>query len=209
MLTKLRLTGKYAQRVGNKRSRTFTFAPGVNLLVGPNGSGKSTILSAIVDGAASENRPLDRPQGIECITTGRITLKYFDFEKNNPRTRSHMYSSSGLVGFQVGAMFRSHGEVNRDLHEGLMRREHVEGHLVLLDEPDQALDFDGALQLALRLKELPAAQVIAAVHHPVLVSCRKEFRIIEMRQNYTRMMINAMRHMTTFGRLPASLIYLR
>lgn len=202
MLTKLRLTGKYAQRVGNKTSRTFAFKPGVNLLVGPNGSGKSTVLSAIMDSAAGEKHPLRRPQGIECTTSDHIQIKYFDFEKNNPRTRSTMYSSPGLTGFQVGAMFRSHGEVNKDLHEGLMRPEHIKGHLVLLDEPDQALDFDGALRLALRLKELPAAQIIAAVHHPVIVSCTKEFNIIELRKYYVRTMLSTMRHMTTFGRLP-------
>ena len=173
-----------AQRVGNKTSRTFTFAPGVNLLVGPNGSGKSTILRAIMYSAAEKQHTLDsKPSDIECTTSGPIKLKYFDFEKNNPRTQGHLPTSSGLFKFHIGAIFRSHGEVNLQLHDGMMREEHVRGHLILLDEPDQALDFIGAIRLAQRLKELPAAQVIAAVHNPAIVLPTKNFRVIELQKN--------------------------
>lgn len=204
MITKLCLKGKYAQRVGNKTSRTFTFEPGVNLLVGPNGSGKTTVLDALVARSAEQRVKLlgAKAKDIEVTISDRIQLKHFDFEKGNPRTKGHFYNSDGLMGFQLGAMFRSHGEVTKDLHAGMMRPEHVKGCLVLLDEPDQALDFDGAVRLALRLKEIEAAQVIAAVHHPVLVSCTKEFNIIEMRPNYVRMMLSTMRHITAAGRLP-------
>ena len=67
MITSITIKGKYAERVGAKRSKTFRFRPGISLLVGPNGSGKSTIFDAIrvaAIGDKKDNPPMKAAMGI-------------------------------------------------------------------------------------------------------------------------------------------------
>lgn len=208
MLTKLRLKGALAKRVGAKESRTFTFQPGVNLLIGPNGSGKSTILQAIMQ-AASDSRfarnlakratakstdqqtissDLTEPddshdtvaRDVEATVSGAVKVKSFDFEHQNPRTQSYI---GDLPMFQFGSKFSSHGEVNRILNAGLLEDDGVKNSIVLLDEPDQALDFDGALELVQSIEACPAAQIIIAVHHPLVV-LYENFHAIDLEKGY-------------------------
>jgi predicted ATPase len=197
MLTKLKLKDKYAVRVGNKQSRTFTFHPGVNLLVGPNGSGKSTVLRALKDvGSPHASSRKAVAKYVEHTIDEHVTLKYFDFESQNPRTLSHFVDTA--FAFQVASKFQSHGEVNRLLGDGLFKAEHISGCLVLLDEPDQALDFLGARKLADMLASLPAKQAIVSVHHPVIV-LDPRFHVIEMRPGYLEDMRHELRSLVNAG----------
>jgi predicted ATPase len=184
MLKGLTLSGKWAKRVGAKRSRKFTFEPGVNLLVGPNGSGKSTVLQALMHKASSDKQNKNKEISIDFVSdsVGRLSIKMFDFEKQSPRTRPDFVSGGGMA-FQVGSHFRSHGETNRDLVEGLVRSEEVDGALFLLDEPDQALDFEGIMELVEALKACKAIQTLVSVHHPGLV-CDASFHGVEMVKGY-------------------------
>lgn len=181
MLVKIQMKGKWAERVGAKTQRTFYFKPGINLLVGPNGSGKSSIIAAIRNHATArtdhdkEKAMKDAPME----TSGPIGLLAMDFEKDNPRTKS--YFMDGAMGFQVGSMYRSHGETTRAIVDGFDSDE-MKDKLVILDEPDQALDFDGAVLLLEKLKASPAAQMVVSVHHPLIVL--SGFYAIELEEGY-------------------------
>ena len=185
MLAGITLSGKWAKRFGSEDPRSFEFEPGVNLLIGPNGSGKSSILAAVMD-AAGQSRRGEEKTGIDVRLVagkGKFTVKKFDFEKQNPRVQSSLFGDEGAFMFQVGSMFRSHGEANRALGSGLLALDGVRDALILFDEPDQALDFDGVGELIEALKKCPARQVLVAVHHPRII-CLEDFNCIEMVKGY-------------------------
>ena len=182
MITSITLTKKYAERVGAKRSKTFKFRPGINLLVGPNGSGKSTIFEALQE-AARGGKGREPPDGIRVKTSDRISTHFFDFEKSNVRTLGHFLDSGAGMMFQLSSKFKSHGEVNRVMARDLLETEMVNDGCVMLDEPDQALDHDGVVHLLAWLKACKAKQVIAAVHHPFIV-LQRDLYVIEMRKGF-------------------------
>ena len=189
MLAGITLKGKWAKRFGSDGEYSFEFKPGVNLLVGPNGSGKSSILMAIMDAPGkarhgeSETDVVVRTAQLPGGRGSRFSVKMFDFEKQNPRVRDTARGGHDSFMFQVVSMFKSHGETNRALGVGLLDIEDVRDALVLLDEPDQALDFDGVGELIEALKKCPARQVLVAVHHPRVI-CSGEFHCVEMVPGY-------------------------
>ena len=89
-LSRLKLVGPYAPRMGRKTSYTVNFVPGVNLLIGVNGSGKSTVVECLTkevlvkekrnrwgDVMRNQKRHADwRTEG-----DGRMEIFAFDFEK--------------------------------------------------------------------------------------------------------------------------------
>jgi len=183
MIKTLTLTGKLAERVsfGKVKERTFTFQPGVNVLVGSNGSGKSTILE-VLKSHAMERGSNDYVKSSELtFVTGKeqSNLRLFDFERQNPRTQD---SIGDCGGFQVASFFQSHGETNRQLTKGLLETKDIDDAIVVLDEPDQALDFDGVFALFRQLEHCKARQVLVSVHHPLLVL--SNFTAIELVAGY-------------------------
>lgn len=188
MLVRIRLTKKWAERVGAKRQRTFDFKPGVNLLVGPNGAGKSTVIEAIMKHTSKwENDRKKAQKEVPMETSAPIGVAKFDFEKDNPRTMGYFGNS---MAFQIGSKWKSHGEVNRVLIGGF-DDDLLEDKLVILDEPDQALDFDGAALLLEKLKASQSPQMIVSVHHPLLV-CSSDFHVIELEEGYAGRVYAAM-----------------
>jgi predicted ATPase len=180
MIINIRMTGKWAKRVGAKTQRTFEFKPGVNLLVGPNGSGKSSIIAAIKAHVSIRDRKNKLAEKAPIETSAPIKILMMDFEKDNPRTKSYLMGG-GTTGFQVGSMYCSHGETTRAIVKGFESDE-MKDVLVIVDEPDQALDFDGVKLLIEKLRASPAAQMIVSVHHPLVVL--SEFHVIELEQGY-------------------------
>ena len=133
------------------------FSPGVNLLVGPNGSGKSTIIRVIRDADWEERTGSevhrDGDRGVEWVA--------FDGEQDNPRFKR----GSGPLQFvdHVG----SHGQVQRRVFQFLDERLKP-GMLVLMDEPEAALDIDGVNFLRSIIAKRRDLQWIIATHHPML-----------------------------------------
>jgi ABC-type cobalamin/Fe3+-siderophores transport system ATPase subunit len=185
MLTRITLSGKWAKRVCADGVRSFEFKPGVNLLVGPNGSGKSSILSGIMKFAGKLRRKEEDAEVAIGLVPGKgvFSVKMFDFEKQNPRVTNSLHGGESSFMFQASSMFSSHGEANRALGTGLIAIDDVRDALILLDEPDQALDFDGIGELIENLKRTTARQALVAVHHPRIVCCR-DFNCVEMVDGY-------------------------
>ena len=154
----------YSERV---KLQTISFKAGVNLLVGPNGSGKTSILTAITK----------RSKDVEVRTSDKLTFYAFDFEKDNPR-KDPMFQGA----WQVAMMFSSHGESNIAIINGIVRDEMSE-NVIIMDEPEQALDCDNLVKLSQLLKETKATQVLIATHSPFLILDPK-FNIIELSEGY-------------------------
>lgn len=134
--------------------------PGLNLLVGPNGSGKSTVIKAIHNYNGRHKVP-----GVT-VTASPCQTLFFDMELNNPRTQSHFGSN---VGFQVNALFMSHGQSTKEIVRMLAQVK--PGQVVLLDEPETAMDVDALVAMRETLvKAAGVAQLLVATHTPVLLT---------------------------------------
>lgn len=133
------------------------FGPDVNVLAGPNGSGKSTILRVLRD------RDWAQGQGCEVHRHGARNLEFvaFDGEQDNPRFKK----DRGPLQF-VDAV-GSHGQVQRRVFKFIQERL-ATGTLVIMDEPEAALDIDGAWTLRKAIETRTDVQWIIASHHPVI-----------------------------------------
>ena len=153
-----------------KEFDSFEFRPGVNLLVGDQGCGKSSLLETIKD--VGPTCTCDRAVA---DATGRCKSYFFDFEKGNPRTLNYF---SDDIGGQMAMKFSSHGQANMALIKGL---DAAADCIVIVDEPDSALSIRSCMKLVAKLKNLEqrSAQVIAAVHSPIVIQAFDEVYSLE------------------------------
>ena len=168
MITSIKFTDDW--RCFSKDEK-LVFFPGVNLLVGDQGCGKSSLLAAIRNCGSKlslGDRGYSEKKQAALVTTGVSTTYAFDFEHDNYRTKGFF---DGAVGFQISAMYKSHGEVNNHLLKALSE---VKNSVCFIDEPDMALSIRSVLQLAKLLNDLGTPekgnQIIAAVHNPFLIA---------------------------------------
>jgi predicted ATPase len=161
--------GPFLKRVAKA---DLSFKPGINLLVGPNGSGKSTILKLL----------RRRHPEVTYTFHGRIETRAFDFEKDNPRGKGSLGRDNDSFHLGLAMMLSSHGEAVKAILSYLKNPE-VEGLLLLLDEPEQALDLTGLQELVEILKTTPAHQAIVVTHSPFLM-LQPGFNVVEMEDGY-------------------------
>lgn len=152
------------------------------LLVGLNGCGKSTLLQLIADTVNAEKGMMAGIQEknedpiIELEITKDITARLFEAETDKKRGAGFFdFEDKDLdIGFHVQAMRLSHGEtLFLALNKILETVKDDKYNTFLFDEPDQAASIRIAAGLANVLSILPAKhpglQIIAAVHHPIIM----------------------------------------
>jgi ABC-type lipoprotein export system ATPase subunit len=147
------------------KGQSFTFKPGLNLLVGDQGSGKSTLLNLLAN--------VDK-EVLEAETDGPTSTAFLDLERGNPRTKGRVEH-----GWQAAAIFSSHGETNKALVRSMKRMN--PDTLILVDEPDMALSIRSIYQLYELLSSLPN-QIISSAHNPLLIELVGEVLSIEHNQ---------------------------
>ena len=161
-------------------SKPSKFHPTI-ILVGLNGCGKSTLLRLIANEVKATSGMMagfSTPEEkiIELETSGEIKARLFDAETDKKRGAGIFdFDDKDLdIGFHVQAMHMSHGET---LFYGLNKIfETIKDdkyNTFLLDEPDQAASIRIAAGLARALLFIPikhpGVQIIAAVHHPIVM----------------------------------------
>lgn len=168
MLTKITVQ-KNKDRM--KRDCTFPLTR-ITLLCGPNGSGKSTCLDAARD--LVNKHPLDNmgrewtretaPAIIEGEAKGIMT---FSFERDNPRMLQGSNHDAREVVMMMLSRERSHGQSNFDKLQGAFENPSID--VMILDEPESALDLDGILWLRAQLLATDK-QVVIATHNMAILS---------------------------------------
>jgi predicted ATPase len=160
------VSGEMSKRI--KRDKIH-FEPGINIIIGPNGSGKSSIFELLLN-PSEENKK-------NCKVDSIVgTFFKFDFEKDNPRKKSHFKSFANVI-----SRFASHGQSNIKVIE-LIDSDKVENKMVFMDEPEQALDIYNMTKLVDILHRTKAAQINIITHHPFLIL--NDFHIIEIEDGY-------------------------
>jgi len=148
----------------------FAFQDGVNLLVGDQGTGKSSLLSAIRgNGVKVEMGDPDwhKEAVAELVTNGKQCNSFkFDFEKDNFRTKG--WFGGKTIAFHMRSMWKSHGEQNNAVLKNMAP---AKDSVIFMDEPDMALSIRSAIKLVELLTKLADAgnQILAAVHHPIVI----------------------------------------
>ncbi len=161
----------------------LNFYPGVNLLIGSNGCGKSTIIQAMRKG-----RVIFPDSEINFSIEGNPDLFAFDFEKDNPRIGDEktdhlpIEKQSRRFKFKLASKMSSHGQFVKAVLRKISGPE-IANCSLLMDEPEQALDIEGLMNLITALKNSPADQIIIATHSPFLI-LQPDFHIIEMVDGY-------------------------
>ena len=154
-----------------KVNDTIVFRPGVNLLVGDQGSGKSSLIGVI------RNKTLAKDH----LTPVKEAVDFFalDFEKESPRAKQYVESV-----IDVHCRFVSHGETHLAILEALAKEDKFKNTTIIVDEPDMALSIRSCYKLVDIFKQCEKrdAQVIAAVHNPIIISSFKEVFNLETKK---------------------------
>ena len=144
----------------------------VTFLCGPNGSGKSTLLGAFERFVCTDEPWTAETVPVRVEGSMHGTVCFFSMEKDNPRMRRDT-GSGGMaeVAFVINSRYQSHGQSNYGVLEDLLlKSKHA---LIVLDEPESALDLDGLLWLRETLLKTDK-QVIVATHSPLLLALHAE-----------------------------------
>jgi ABC-type multidrug transport system ATPase subunit len=157
----------------------LTLAPGGFLLVtGPNGSGKSTLLRVLAGLAAPSSGELELPERSVVGYVGHDPLVYRELTPlENLTLFARLYrvpearERIGMLLERFGLWERRNDRVST-FSRGMQQRLALcrallhEPQLLLLDEPFNALDADGAALLDRTLEELSGRTLIVATHDP-------------------------------------------
>jgi len=178
------------------------------LLAGLNGCGKSTLLNLIADevgavmgseGGIAKRIGQEDENIIKIKTTKPINARLFQAEYDKKRGMTGFdYNDPDLdVGFHLSAMRMSHGEA---LFFGLNRILDNMGryNTFLLDEPDQASSIRIASMMGNVFRKyplkFPGVQIIAAVHHPMIMTSNKfVYDVVKREYRTARSFIGEMR----------------
>jgi heme exporter protein A len=148
------------------------------LVTGPNGSGKTTLLRVLAGLAAPSGGRVERPDRRRIGYLGHEPLVYRELTPlENLALFGRLYrvpehrERAGMLLERFGLWDVRHERVSsfsRGMQQrlGLCRVLMHEPELLLLDEPFNALDADGAALLDRTLAELAARTLVVATHDP-------------------------------------------
>lgn len=153
---------------------TFSFKPGINLLLGPNGSGKSTMFDLIASGNDGITKGIFTAE-----MDGMFDLRAMRMEDQSRGNSGKLagITDGGLYAHYVISHFKSHGQSNWPILNAL--GDFKDNTLLLLDEPEQALDMHHIMELRkLLAKHAGRLQFIIATHHPALICMHKAHPVV-------------------------------
>jgi predicted ATPase len=177
IISKIDLTDQTSRKLSKYN---YTLYPGLNILIGPNGSGKSTIMDII----SGRLKVYDYKKVVSF--TGEDKVFHFDFEKDNLRLKTEPQKHISPMSY-VLSKWVSHGQFNIKVVEALKTKEGIDHSLILMDEPEQALDIENLVKLketiTFIIDNKLVDQVIISTHSPILIFGTKA-HIIETEDNY-------------------------
>lgn len=142
----------------------------VTILCGPNGSGKSTFLDALhalINGRPTNGKQWTAETAPLLVEGDAQAVMTFSFERDNPRMLNGHNLEAGQVVMRMLSNERSHGQSNFGQLEAAF--EHPVVDVLVLDEPESALDLDGLLWLREKILATDK-QVIIATHSIAILS---------------------------------------
>jgi predicted ATPase len=158
------LNSDYSMRISSGHSQ-FLFKKGINLLIGENGSGKSTLLKLISDGNISISK------GDISVTLinpkEQFDVRFIDMSAQG-KNRDVSNESGAVYRHALLSHFRSHGESNKPILSAL--KNFADGTLVVIDEPELALDFENINDFIQIIKnESARLNFIISTHNPLII----------------------------------------
>jgi predicted ATPase len=179
---------------------TVKFRPGINVLVGLNGAGKSTLAQSLVWQAYHTNKQVG---GKACpwTTENLINEKWAKLVKPTWNIKGKFirlrYFNSAIHGFANATAFDfdmpiemqiwgdklSAGQaLLRNIGIAIGSKDNLENAMVILDQPETAMDSDMVEKLAMLIITLAYkynSQVIVATHNPTIMSLSDQILAFE------------------------------
>jgi heme ABC exporter ATP-binding subunit CcmA len=178
MLTAHNLSKRFAAKRVFERIELRLAAGDALLVTGPNGSGKTTLLRVLAGLAASSGGDLVRPRREQIGYVGHEPLVYRELTPlENLALFGRLYrvpearERAGMLLERFGLWEVRHERVSA-FSRGMQQRLALcrvllhEPQLLLLDEPYNALDADGAALLDRTLADLAPRTLVVATHDP-------------------------------------------
>jgi len=143
-------------RIGQTK---LEFKAGVNIVCGSNGSGKSTLLNAIMSGIAGS-------ADVRLIRDPSVPVTRYSGEEATVKLSAQPDDDGDITN-----RHQSHGQ---GLRQYLKVLANIEGeHVVILDEPETALDFMAVHDLCAAIaKKGDDIQFIISTHHPLFYTMK-------------------------------------
>jgi heme ABC exporter ATP-binding subunit CcmA len=181
MLTARNLSKRYGVKRVFERVDVSLDAAGFLLVTGPNGSGKTTLLRVLAGLAAPTGGELELPAREVVGYLGHEPLVYREL---TPLENLHLFGRLYRIAERaerIGMLLERYGlwdvrhqrvgTFSRGMQQrlGLCRVLLHDPRLLVLDEPFNALDVDGAALLDAQLAELGDRALVVATHDPARV----------------------------------------
>lgn len=156
-----------------KKGEKYELNSPVVCLVGDQGCGKSSLINLLF------NKDGEKKKVIKIDVPKKVTCYMFDFEKDNPRTKSAIPNEQKKFNQMISTIWKSHGETLRIYSIDAIKK--ANDCVIFFDEPETALSLRNQYNLIDEMNNAVKrnCQIIISTHCLPIIESRLEILSLE------------------------------